>query len=90
MTGPRKVSWLIARLQELDNLHGIELIRRVEALRPAAREVFGAAYDRGVWEATHRGNTTREDVANELGTTVLYVQKRSSKHATAMKGSKQG
>lgn len=90
MTGPRKVSWLITQLHKLDSLHGVERAIRAKALKDAAREVLDAAYDQGIWEGTHRGNATREDVAKQLDTTVMYVQKRGSRHATSMKSSKQG
>lgn len=77
---------LIVALEGLDALWGVERTKRAdELLGGLAREVLLAEGDKGVWQQTRPGNGTRASVAEALGTTVNYVQLRSSRHAKRRK-----
>jgi hypothetical protein len=89
MGAPRKVSWLIAQLEKLDSLHGVERVLRTKELSEAAVKILAAEGDRGVWQALHRGNTTGAQVAEALGTTPGVLHNRSSRHLAAVKAKEQ-
>jgi len=82
MDRPSRVPELIAALEELDTLWGVERTKRFdELLKGLAREVLTAEADRGVWQQTRAGNGTGKSVAAELGTSRRHVERRVSRHA---------
>jgi len=85
MAEPNRVRELIAKLEELDSLHGVERTQLADALLQPANDTLVLEGDRGVWQATRPGNGTRKGVATRLHTTVAYVQKRASRYSTKRK-----
>jgi hypothetical protein len=76
-----RVRNLIAALEDMDALWGAERTRRADELIGQAEETLRAEGDLGVWQQTRPGNGTRKSVAEALGVSVPYVQKRASRHS---------
>lgn len=85
MSEPNRVRALIARLEQLDTLFGVERTKAADDLLQLANDTLVHEGDLGVWQATRPGNGTRKSAAEALGTTVPYVQKRSSRYAKTRK-----
>lgn len=85
---PVTVRDLIASLEQLDAVSGVERARLASQIQTSVEAILAAEYDHGVWQATRPGVGTRKQTAEALGTTVAYVQKRSSQHSKRRSGRK--
>jgi hypothetical protein len=69
---------LLDRIERLHAMAGLERTREARALSDVALAELAAAGDEGVWQATR--DTSRAEVARELGVSVAAVGKAVTRH----------
>lgn len=86
VTPQERIAKLARRLDELEQLSGLELMAACDELSGELSAVLELRGDQGVWQATRPGAGSRRQVAQVLGRSVAYVQKRASRYAVTRSG----
>lgn len=86
MSPTQQIAALKRRLDQLEQLSGLELTAACDELEAEFSTALRLRGDQGVWQATRPGAGTRKQVAEALGKSVAYVQQRASRYAVTRPG----